>query len=314
MDLETVKAMMIGSAVGDALGVPVEFMSREELALRPVEGMQGGGTHGEPLGTWSDDTSMTLCLLESLGRLHGIDYDDIMKNFVRWLKNAEFTATDTVFDAGIATQEAISRYLQGISPLSCGGSGEYDNGNGSLMRIAPLALFLAQKQVTATGDILQEAHRLSALTHGHPRSQMACGIYTLIAMNALHGVPLSQSIKDGLQTAKTFYEKEPVLHAEVPSFGRLWDVETFRHLPKASIRSSGYVVDTLEAVIWCLLNTANYSDAVLTAVNLGEDTDTIGAIVGGLAGATYGCDSIPSHWKENLLKIDLVEGLCVKFI
>ncbi len=314
MDLETVKAMVIGSAIGDALGVPVEFMPREELTLNPVEDMKGSGTHGQPPGTWSDDTAMTLCLLESLGRLQSIDYDDIMKNFVRWLQNAEFTATDTVFDAGIATQEAISRYLQGTSPLSCGGSGEYDNGNGSLMRIAPLALFLVKKQVTDIEEILQEAHRLSALTHGHPRSQMACGIYTLIAMNALRKVPLPQSIKDGLQTAKIYYQKNSIFNAEVPSFGRLWDVEAFRHHPKASIKSSGYVVDTLEAVLWCLLNTASYPEAVLTAVNLGDDTDTIGAIVGGLAGVAYGCDSIPSHWQETLLKKDLIEGLCAKFV
>ena len=238
MDLETVKAMMLGSAVGDALGVPVEFMSREELALNPVEGMQGGGIHNQPHGTWSDDTAMSLCLLESLGRLQSIDYDDIMKNFARWLKNAEFTAADTVFDAGIATQEAINRYLQGVSPLSCGGNGEYDNGNGSLMRIAPLALFLAKKQVTDIEDILQEAHCLSALTHGHPRSQMACGIYTLIAMNALRGTPLSQAIRAGLQTAKIFYEKSSIFNTEVSAYGRFWNVETFRYLPKESIKSS----------------------------------------------------------------------------
>ena len=110
------------------------------------------------------------------------------------------------------------------------------------------------------------------------------------------------------------HQKNSIFNAEVPSFERLWDVEAFRHHPKASIKSSGYVVDTLEAVLWCLLNTASYPEAVLTAVNLGDDTDTIGAIVGGLAGVAYGCDSIPSHWQETLLKKDLIEGLCAKFI
>ena len=252
--------------------------------------------------------------MESLNRLNTVDYDDVMKNFVRWLKSAEFTATDEVFDVGIATQEAISRYLRGTAPLSCGGQGEYDNGNGSLMRSSPLALFLAKKQVTDSAEILSETHRLSALTHGHPRSQMACGIYTLITMNLLRGEAIPNSIQDGIRTAKKIYRRNSTFKKEVPAFGRLWEIDEFEHLPKASIKSSGYVVDTLEAVLWCLLNTSSYSDAVLTAVNLGEDTDTIGAIVGGLAGVAYGYYDIPQDWKKELKKINMIEQLCTDFV
>ena len=142
MDLDLIKAMIVGHAIGDALGVPVEFMSREEIAHNPVAEMRGYGTHHQPPGTWSDDTSMTLCLLESIVRLGRIDYKDIMDNFVSWLRRAEFTATGITFDVGIASQAAIQRYEQGTPPLACGGNGEYDNGNGSLMRIAPLAIYL----------------------------------------------------------------------------------------------------------------------------------------------------------------------------
>ena len=122
MELSRIKALIVGHAVGDALGVPVEFVSREELAKNPVREMRGFGSHNVPPGTWSDDTSMTLCLLESLSRLKAIDYLDIMKNFVRWIKNAEFTATGVVFDVGIATHKSVERFLRGTPPLSCGGS------------------------------------------------------------------------------------------------------------------------------------------------------------------------------------------------
>lgn len=313
MDLTKVQSVIIGAAIGDALGVPVEFLSREELAASPVRDMRGFGTHNQPAGTWSDDTSMTLCLLESIGRLRRIDYDDIMQNFVKWLNEAAFTAAHETFDAGIATQEAIARYLQGTAPLACGGRGEYDNGNGSLMRIAPLALFLCQQQVTRPEEILQAAHQLSALTHGHPRSQMACGIYTLILMNILTNSSLPAAIDDSLKTAQNFYKNNSIYRNEIPAFKRLGDLASFQKLPKTAIRSSGYVVDTLEAVIWCLLHTTSYAECVLTAVNLGDDADTVGAIAGGLAGAVYGFHSIPPAWLTALAGLEEINALCQTF-
>ncbi|MBR2215862.1 MAG: ADP-ribosylglycohydrolase family protein [Selenomonadaceae bacterium] len=312
MNVAAVRAMIIGSAVGDALGVPVEFMSRESLAANPVKDMRGFGTHNQPPGTWSDDTSMTLCLLASIGRLKTINYDDIMKNFVKWMKQSKFTATGEVFDIGIATHEAISRYLQGAPPLSCGGKGEYDNGNGSLMRIAPLALYACERNLPVA-DCLNEAHSLSRLTHAHPRSQMACGIYTLLAVNILRGQSLYVAIRAGLQTARKLYASQGTFESEVLAYNRLWDLDSFVRLPRESIKSSGYVIDTLEAVIWCLMNTASYADCVLKAVNLGDDTDTVGAIVGGLAGITYGLEEIPSEWLASLRERAMIEDLCQIF-
>jgi ADP-ribosylglycohydrolase len=312
-DFNAIRAMITGGAIGDALGVPVEFQSREELSQDPVLGMRGYGTHYQPPGTWSDDTSMTLCLLESLSRRKAIDYLDIMENFTRWLHQAEFTANGVVFDVGIATQEAITRYEQGTSPLECGGMGEQDNGNGSLMRIAPLALFLCQQQVKRPDEILQTAHQLSALTHGHPRSQMACGIYTLILMNILTNSSLPAAIDESLKTAQNFYKNNSIYRNEIPAFKRLGDLASFQKLPKTAIRSSGYVVDTLEAVIWCLLHTTSYAECVLTAVNLGDDADTVGAIAGGLAGAVYGFHSIPPSWLAALAGLKEINALCQTF-
>lgn len=309
-EFDTTRAMIIGAAIGDALGVPVEFTPREELAHNPVRGMRGYGTHHQPPGTWSDDTSMTLCLQESLTRLGRIDYQDIMDNFAYWLRKAEFTATNVTFDVGMASQAAIVRYEKGTPPLACGGASEYDNGNGSLMRIAPLALYLKDKQDANLGDILQEAHNLSKLTHAHPRSQMACGIYTLITLNLLDGQPLPSAIEDGLKSAHDFYSAEKAFSRELHSYERLWNFDAFTKLPMDDIRSSGYVVDTLEASLWILANTSSYSEAVLAAVNLGDDTDTTGAVVGGLAGAAYGWAAIPQRWKDALLKLDYLEELC----
>lgn len=313
-DFNAIRAMITGGAIGDALGVPVEFQSREELSQDPVLGMRGYGTHYQPPGTWSDDTSMTLCLLGSLSRRKAIDYLDIMENFTRWLHQAEFTANGVVFDVGIATQEAIAHYEQGTPPLECGGRGEQDNGNGSLMRIAPLALYLHRQQLTSVSDILDTAHKLSCLTHAHPRSQMACGIYTLIALNLLEGRSLASAISEGLASARAFYEKSAAFSSELSTYGRLWELDAFAALPESAIQSSGYVVHTLEAVIWCLLNSKDYASCVLKAVNLGNDTDTIAAIAGGLAGLAYGRDSIPAEWKSTLAKCDYIDNLCLDFL
>ena len=320
MTTDTIKALIIGHAIGDALGVPVEFKSREKLEENPVVGMSGYGTHNVPAGTWSDDTSMTLCLLESLGRLGTVDYDDIMKIFVDWMKRGEFTATYTVFDIGIATRHALMSYepdsklVPKTAPLLCGGAKERDNGNGSLMRIAPMALYLYCKNANnLTAEDLELVHNVSKLTHAHVRSQMACGIYVLIAVELLAGNGLMTAIKIGVEKAHSFYSQQKNFSQEITEYGRIWDINSFKKLPEYHIYSTGYVLHTLEAAIWCLLNTDNYCDCVLKAVNLGDDTDTVGAITGGLAGLAYGWNNIPPDWKNQLKRLAYIEELCSNF-
>ena len=315
---QNVKSLIIGHAIGDALGVPVEFASRESLQADPVVGMRGYGTHKVPAGTWSDDTSMTLCLLESLARLGTVDYQDIMNNFLKWMENGEFTATWTVFDIGITTRHALLRLkpdpisarmgVKGTDPLLCGDNDEHSNGNGSLMRIAPMALYL---NGNLTEDTLQLVHNVSKLTHAHIRSQMACGIYVFIATELLADKSI-QAIRKGIQKAYQFYQGQDDFKTEMDTYSRLW-AEQFAKTPEYDIKSSGYVVDTLEAAIWCLLNTDNYCECVLKAVNLGGDTDTVGAITGGLAGLLYGEQNIPPLWKKELRLMDYIEKLCDDF-
>ncbi len=312
--LSSIKALIIGHAIGDALGVPVEFKSRERLREQPVVEMTGYGSHNVPAGTWSDDTSMTLCLLESLARTGSVDYNDIMSNFLRWMNEGEFTATWTAFDIGVTTRRSLLRFT-GNNAFDCGETGENANGNGSLMRISPAVLYLYSRN---SGEIsisdLRIVHDVSRLTHAHPRSQMACGIYLLIAAELLSGKSLCEAIKEGIDSAWRLYSQLPEFEGELDTYHILRDINRFAEIPEYAINSTGYVVDTLEAVIWCLLNSDNYCECVLKAVNLGDDTDTVGAITGGLAGLAYGWDTIPPTWKNNLQRREYIEELCNMFL
>ena len=302
--IEKIKAVVIGHAIGDALGVPVEFASREELDNSPVTEMEGYGTYPVPAGAWSDDTSMSLCTLDVLGK-YGLDYDRIMVNFGKWYYNDEFTPTGEMFDVGNTCSLAIENYVVGKkSYLECGRSAERDNGNGSLMRIHPVVLYLANKDM-AIDQKIEIVHTMSALTHAHERSKIGCGIYAFILWELLNN-PTMSAIKNGLSKAERFYEGQ----AELVHYRRLFE-RTFIITPRNSIKSGGYIVDTLEAAVWCLLNTNNYKDAVLKAVNLGDDTDTVAAVTGGLAGALYGYDAIPREWCKILIKRDLIEEMCI---
>lgn len=301
---------IMGLAVADALGVPVEFESRSTLKKNPVVGMRAYGTYNQPAGTWSDDTSMTLCLADSLCK--GLDYYDIMDNFLRWFDDGEFTPYGVAFDIGNTTREALIKYKNGNSPLECGGQGEYDNGNGSLMRILPISFYLQSIygiDFQKTDEAFDIIHNVSLLTHGHKRSLMACGIYISVAMMLLGGMNLETAVDQGIDEAIGYYERKDEFKSEVKHFSRLKN-KNFKNLPQDEINSGGYVVSTLEAAIWCLLNTDDYKSCVLKAVNLGDDTDTVGAVAGGLAGIHYGYESIPEEWTAKIARRDYIENLC----
>ncbi|RKI68189.1 ADP-ribosylglycohydrolase [bacterium 1xD42-67] len=309
----TVKSAILGLVVGDALGVPVEFQSREELEQDPVTGMRAYGTHHQPAGTWSDDSSMALCLLESL--THSVSYDDMMARFLRWAEEGYMTAHGDVFDMGIATRQALTKYAKGTPPLKCGGTGTYDNGNGSLMRILPLALYLHRTmgpEFPRKPEAFQIIHNASALTHAHPISLIACDIYCSIANELLCGRSSPADIQHGITAAKEMCASLTDTAPYLDTFKRV-DVDVLRSLPKSEIRGSGYVVHTLEATLWCLLHTDSYRACVLEAVNLGEDTDTVGAVAGGLAGIQYGMADIPEEWLAVLAKRSEIEALCQAF-
>ena len=312
MSLEQLQSMVFGYAVADACGVPVEFCPRSLLKLNPVKNMREFGTWNQPAGTWSDDTSMTIATMESISRLRAIDYDDIMNNFLQWYFLSKFTANNETFDCGATTSLALRNFDNQAPPLLCGLSDEKSNGNGSLMRILPVAIYF----YNLYGDLNEEAiniiHNISSLTHSHPRSLIACGIYSFIAVQLLKGLNLRDAIFVGIDNAKNFYSNQPKFIQQLDHYSRLFD-KNFAALPEYEIESIGYVVSTLEAVIWCLLNTDNYKSMVLKAVNLGGDTDTIAAIAGGLAGIAYGLQDIPKDWLATLKNKSCLEKITEDF-
>lgn len=327
--LEQIKSVMIGHAIGDALGVPVEFRSRDYLRKHPVTDMIGYGTYPVPAGAWSDDTSMSLATLDSLLK-NTVDYNDIMDNFTDWYVLGKYTPTGTVFDIGGTCRQAIENYRQGQGKpaLECGLSDENANGNGSLMRIHPMCLYLNAKGMS-TKNAFEIIHNTSALTHAHMRSKIACVIYSYF-LEELLKEPDSFSLYKALRRILNEYVRQsiPLNHDEGAAHER--ECEKYRHLifrtcgyfshwmdefepvKESEIKSGGYVVDTLEAAMFCLLRTHSFEECVLKAVNLGDDTDTTAAVAGGLAGALYGYDAIPEKWKKQLIRKDYIEELCEK--
>jgi ADP-ribosylglycohydrolase len=289
---------MRGLIVGDALGVPVEFCTRDELDRDPVSHMRGFGTYMQPAGTWSDDSSMALCSLESLTK--GYDLADMMSRFRNWSYDAYMTPHGATFDIGFTCADAISAFKMSGDHTTCGMSHERSNGNGSLMRIMPLSLATVGSE---PAQIIAKNYAVSGLTHGHIRSQLCCAIYSLMVSRIVAG--------DDLRTAHAF----AVAQVDVPddeqeALAGILSGECMSR-DRDLVRSSGYVVHSLEASLWCVANHSNYAEATLAAVNLGGDTDTTGAIAGGLAGLLYG--EIPNQWWREIARHEDLDVLISAF-
>lgn len=302
-NFKQIKSALFGIAVGDALGVPVEFNSRETIAQNPVTDMIGYGTYNLPKGTWSDDSSLTFCLAETLTK--DFDLQAIGGNFVKWFYENYWTARGEVFDIGIATKEAIERLSKGERPDLAGNFEESSNGNGSLMRILPLLFYVKNKPINERYQITKQ---VSSITHAHIRSVIACFYYLEFAKQILEGHDKFETYRLLQSSIPEFLKSLSINPNEISLFDRLFKGNIFE-LPENEIQSSGYVLYTLEASIWCLLTTDNYHDAVLKAVNLGSDTDTTAAVTGGLAGLLYGFDNIPPDWLQNLARFNDIENL-----
>jgi ADP-ribosyl-[dinitrogen reductase] hydrolase len=282
---------LYGSLVGDALGVPVEFQHRDARRLDPVLGMRAFGVHDQPAGTWSDDGALLLCSVESFVE-KGFDMQDLGLRFYRWISSGLWTATGEVFDIGNTTSDALNRIRRGVPAEEAGGKDAYSNGNGSLMRILPVALASAR---LSDAEFVSRLQRASCVTHAHLRSQMACAFHGLITRGLLHGMTPIAALGSARAVFGSMFDARSeiavfrdLLHADLAAFS------------EPEIRSGGYVMETLTASLWCLLTTENFADCVLKAVNLGSDTDTTGCVAGGLAGALYGVGAIPSEWIDAL--------------
>lgn len=305
---------IMGLVVGDACGVPVEFKAREELKVKPVTDMREYGSHDQPRGTWSDDSSMALANLKSLH--NGYDLGDIMEQFSRWDRDEVYTPFGEVFDMGYTCSQAIRKFQDNGDPKACGMCGERDNGNGSLMRILPMCLYAYEKTksgLSSEDEAIEMIHDVSALTHAHLRSKMACGLYYFLVKSILEhkesdsiGVCLQKGFDEGF----AYYRKNTLNLVEVARYSRLADMKKFSGTDEVNIKSSGYVLEAFEAAVWSLLQADNYKDSVLIAVNLGNDTDTVAAIAGGLAGLYYGYDNMPADWLDCIIQKEWIEELC----
>lgn len=301
---------LFGVIVGDALGVPVEFRDRYYMRNHPITDMVGNGTYNLPAGTWSDDSSMMLCLVDVMN--NGIDYNKIASNFVNWYKKAKFTPYKEVFDIGSTCKNSIENILKGIEPIKCGLTSDNSCGNGSLMRILPLSFYNIHKD---TSDILDVIENVSAITHGHNLCKLACIFYIEFARDLIIGYNKEEALDKAIEFIKyNCWDKNGGKYTtkELMKFNLIL-CKDICIVESNEIRSDGYCVHTLEAALWCLMNSNSYSECVLKAVNLGNDTDTTAAVAGGLAGILYGYDNIPIEWIDKLARKDWLIEEITKF-
>ncbi|SEG24888.1 ADP-ribosylglycohydrolase [Eubacterium ruminantium] len=315
---------VMGVVVGDALGCPVQFMSREKIANRPqgpVTGMESYGTYNMPEGTWTDDSSMTLATLSSIIDKGEANPVDIMTQFLKWEFEGEYTPFGEAFDEGNTCSTAIYRFRKVPDIKTCGCTGERSNGNGSLMRIMPACLYYYDKQ-QKTGisneEVIKGIHTIGGLTHNHIRSLICCGIYFFMVKNIVDGCKKNKNpelgalLQAGIDEGLKMYGKNIENLTELAYMNRLFHLYEFKDTPAEKIRTTGYVIDTIEAAVWCLITSDSFRECLLKAVNLGDDTDTVGAIAGGLAGLYYGYKEIPDEWLSVIQRREWIEELCNK--
>jgi len=285
---------LLGLAVGDALGTTLEFSTRDSQP--PITDMIGRGPFNLQPGQWTDDTAMAVALATSLAERGGFDPHDCMNRFVSWYRWGTYSCTGTCFDIGIATRAALARYEDDGNPFA-GSTNPSNAGNGSLMRLSPVAIWAAGR---GEAMVLETARAQSRLTHAADECLAACEAYALLTARAILGAPRETVL------APMEFEGPPKI-ARIVAGG--WRGKT-----RGQISSSGYVVDSLEAALWCIGETDNFADAVLHAANLADDADTVAAITGQLAGALYGASAIPARWQERLAWHDEITALALRLL
>ena len=311
------KDALLGQAIGDAFGVPVEFLSRQEVRLIDLHDMAGADTETAifsrwgsiiPKGCWSDDTSMTIASMASFINNHGkIDYQDQLHQFIRWWDGKEYCSFDYPFGLGRNISEALKRYRTGFPALECGGTQLMDNGNGALMRILPFSLYCIFHQLDCK-EAAAVAGNGSAITHGHEISRICCFIWT----------EFLRSVSEKANTEKAIDHIESLPYQQWFS-GEAMDAVDFivkkkvRDLTEDDIGQTGYVADTLYSALFSLYHADTFESAILNAVNLGYDTDTVGAVTGTAAGLIYGTENIPARWMADLRRKDCLEDLAAQF-
>jgi ADP-ribosyl-[dinitrogen reductase] hydrolase len=276
---------LVGLAVGDAIGTTLEFKRRDEQP--PIADMVGGGPFRLHAGEWTDDTSQALCLADSLIATGGLDQGDLIERFYRWAKEGYNSVNGRCFDIGNTTRKALTKYKQtGI--VQAGDDDEFSAGNGSLMRLSPVAI----RWHSDVAEAREAAFLQSEVTHRAPEALAACEYFAEILVDAINGAEKADVLAP---------RKMPHAHGVAKVAAGSWIGKS-----RDEIRSSGYVVDTLEAALWAVAKNDSFADAVLAAANLADDADTVAAVTGQLAGALWGHDAIPDSWRRRLAWHDVI--------
>ncbi|HER35257.1 MAG TPA: ADP-ribosylglycohydrolase family protein [Halothiobacillaceae bacterium] len=278
---------LLGLAVGDAVGTTLEFTPRDTYGA--LTDMVGGGPFRLEAGQWTDDTSMALCLADSLIEKRGLDRADLMERFVRWWQHGENSANGRCFDIGGTTSQALSRFMSTGDPVA-GSTDPRSAGNGSIMRLAPVAIFHCRSSEEAQAA----ARAQSATTHGAPAAVDACAFLAMLLVGAINGA--------GKQAVLAPAAIDAVAEIRTIAAG------SWRAKERHEISSSGYVVHTLEAALWAVDRSETFDEAVLLAANLGDDADTVAAVTGQIAGALWGASGIPQRWRDRLAWHDHIAG------
>ncbi len=296
------RGSLIGLAVGDTLGVPLEFKSPG--TFEPVKDMIGGGSFNLKPGEWTDDTSMALCLAESLIEKQGFDPADQLERYIQWYHEGHLSVNSKCFDIGNTTREALHKFEDKPEPY-CGPTYERSAGNGSIMRLAPVPIFY----YSSPEEAINKAGKSSRTTHGHILAVDACRYMAGLIVGSMLG-----------------HSKEKILSRRYCPISGYWNTYelaseideiacgSFKYKNPPEIAGRGYVIKSLEAALWAFYNSDNFEDGCLLAVNLGDDADTTGAVYGQIAGAYYGENGIPAGWRNKLAQYDLIQSFADKLV
>jgi ADP-ribosylglycohydrolase len=297
MNLESkFRGAMLGLAVGDAVGTTLEF--KTPGSFTKITDMVGGGPFHLAIGEWTDDTSMALCLAESLIEKRGFDPIDQLERYSQWANNGHLSSNGRVFDIGNTVRSALAKFAKTHEPY-CGSADPNSAGNGSLMRLAPVPLFYAQTPLEA----IERSGESSRTTHGAASAIHACRYFGGLIVGAVLGVAKEELLSDRYSPLQGHWRANPLVHEidEVAS-------GSFKRLKPPQIKGTGYVVKCLEAALWAFYSSDSFRDGCLLAVNLGDDADTTGAVYGQIAGAYYGEDGIPEDWRRKLAHAELIKS------
>jgi ADP-ribosyl-[dinitrogen reductase] hydrolase len=295
--LHRYRGCLLGLAAGDALGTTLEFCSPGSFT--PIDDMVGGGPFHLAPGQWTDDTSMALCLAESLVEQQVFDARDQIARYVRWYREGYLSSTGRCFDIGNSVRAALERFEHTGDPYS-GSTDPFTAGNGSIMRLAPVPLFF----VTDPREAIVRSSESSCTTHGAAAAVDACRYLGALLVGAVKGID-KETLLSGRWSPIAGYWRENPLVDDIDEIA----AGSFKHRKPPEIKSSGYVVKSLEAALWAFYHSDSFREGCLLAVNLGGDADTTGAVYGQLAGAFYGDQGIPETWRSKLALRELIESL-----